>query len=221
MEGNRRFHLVTFELDGTMLNDEWAHAEANRRIGAKLGIDCTALGDMTGYSVRTRWQALCRQADVTADVEEIARDHFRITLEIIRQARIPESAGLTKTLRALRAAGYTLAVVSSSDEDFVRAVTDYLGVADLLDCFVTQSQVAVLKPAPDIYRKVQALTGIHAAAALGVEDSAPGCQALRGAGMYTVGFTDEGRNRQDLSAADTHIAVMGELLPLIHRLQNP
>ena len=94
MEGNRRFHLVTFDLDGTMLNDEWAHAEANWRIGAKLGIDCTALGDMTGYSVRTRWQALCRQADVTADVEEIARDHFRITLEIIRQARIPESAGL-------------------------------------------------------------------------------------------------------------------------------
>ena len=127
MEGNRRFHLVTFDLDGTMLNDEWAHAEANRRIGAKLGIDCTALGDMTGYSVRTRWQALCRQADVTADVEEIARDHFRITLEIIRQARIPESAGLTRTLRALRAAGYTLAVVSSSDEDFVRASGLYEG----------------------------------------------------------------------------------------------
>lgn len=220
MKENRRFRLVTFDLDGTMLDDEWAHAEANRQIGAKLGIDYTALGDMTGYSVRTRWQALCRQADVAADVEEIARTHFRITLEIIRQARIPESTGLTETFHALRAAGYTLAVVSSSDEDFVRAVTDYLGVADLLDCFVTQNQVAVLKPAPDIYRKVQALTGIPAEAALGVEDSAPGCQALRSAGMYAVGFTDGGRNRQDLSHADTRIAGMGELLPLIHRLQN-
>lgn len=219
MEKARRLQLVTFDLDGTMLDDEWAHAKANGRIAAQLGIDPALLGDMTGYSVRTRWESICRQAGVSADVETIARTHFRITLEIIRQARVAESPGLTQTLRALRKAGYTLAVVSSSDEDFVRAVTEYLGVAELLDCFVTQNQVAVLKPAPDIYRKVQALTGIPAEAALGVEDSAPGCQALRAAGMYAVGFTDGGRNLQDLSCADMRIACMQELLPLIQRLQ--
>ena len=219
MEEMRRVRLVTFDLDGTMLDDEWAHAEANRRIAAQLGIDPSALGDMTGYSVRTRWGSICRQAGISADVEEIARTHFRMTLEILCKARVPESPGLTQTLRALRNAGCTLAVVSSSDEDFVRAVTAYLGVAELLDCFVTQNQVTALKPAPDSYQKAQALTGIPAWAALGVEDSTAGCQALRHAGMYAVGFTNEGRNGQDLSDADTCISNMTELLPLLENIR--
>ena len=40
----KKIQLVTFDLDGTMLDDEWAHAEANRRLGVKLGVDHTRLG---------------------------------------------------------------------------------------------------------------------------------------------------------------------------------
>ena len=69
----KKIQLVTFDLDGTMLDDEWAHAEANRRLGVKLGVDHTRLGRLTGYSVRKRWEELCRLAGVEADIEEIAR----------------------------------------------------------------------------------------------------------------------------------------------------
>ena len=158
----KKIQLVTFDLDGTMLDDEWAHAEANRRLGIKLGVDHTRLGRLTGYSVRRRWEELCRLAGVEADIEEIAREHFAITLEIVKAERIPEAPGLTPTLQTLRERGYRMAIVSSSDESFVREVADYLKVTPYIDFFVTQNQVKNLKPAPDIYQYALAQAGVPA-----------------------------------------------------------
>lgn len=79
--------------------------EANRRLGVKLGVDHTRLGRLTGYSVRKRWEELCRLAGVEADIEEIAREHFDITLEIVKAEGIPEAPGLTPTLQAPAGAG--------------------------------------------------------------------------------------------------------------------
>ena len=215
MQMTRRFDLITFDLDGTMLDDEWAHGEANRRMGQRLGIDHTQLGPMTGYSVRMRWQELCRCTGRDLDVEQLAEEHFRLTLEVIKEAGIPEAPGLTATLRALKEDGYSIAVVSSSDEWFVREGTDLLGLTSYLDFFVTQNQVLRLKPDPESYLTAQRLAGVPAHRALGIEDSTPGCQALRRAGMYSVGFLNGGKNTQALEDTDATIDQMEELLSLL------
>ena len=95
---------------------------------------------MTGYSVRMRWQELCRCTGRDLDVEQLAEEHFRLTLAVIKEAGIPEAPGLTSTLRALKADGCSIAVVSSSDEWFVRDVTAYLHVTPYLDYFVTKDR---------------------------------------------------------------------------------
>lgn len=215
MQTTRRFDLITFDLDGTMLDDEWAHGEANRRMGQRLAIDHTQLGPMTGYSVRMRWQELCKCTGRDLDVDQLAEEHFRLTLEIIKESRVPEAPGLTSTLQALKADSCSIAVVSSSDEWFVRDVTDYLHVMPYLDFFVTKDQVSQLKPAPESYLTAQRLAGVPAHRALGVEDSTPGCQALRRAGMYSVGFLNGGKNTQALEDTDTTIQRMEELLSLL------
>lgn len=96
-----------------------------------------------------------------------------------------------------------MAIVSSSDEPFVRAVADYLGVTSYIDFFVTQNQVKNLKPAPDIYRYALAQAGVSADCAVGVEDSEPGTLALHRAEMFTVGFLNEGKNHQVLEQTDS------------------
>ena len=211
--------LVTFDLDGTMLEDEWAHGEANRQIGRRLGIDYSQMSGMTGYSVRGKWEILCRQAGCGADIEEIAREHFRLTLEIVREAKVPESPGLTETLQQLRSAGYRIAVTSSSDESFVRAILDYLQVGRYLDFLLSKDQVRELKPSPEIYLTALRTAGVTARQAVGVEDSEPGCLALRRAGIYSIGFLNEGANHQNLEAADTKIQRMQDLLPLLEQMQ--
>ena len=99
---------------------------------------------MTGYSVRMRWQELCKCTGRDLDVDQLAEEHFRLTLEIIKESRVPEAPGLTSTLQALKADSCSIAVVSSSDEWFVRDVTDYLHVTPYLDFFVTKDQVSSL-----------------------------------------------------------------------------
>lgn len=215
MQTTRRFDLITFDLDGTMLDDEWAHGEANRLMGQRLGIDHTQLGPMTGYSVRMRWQELCRCTGRDLDMEQLAEEHFRLTLKVIKESGVPEAPGLTSTLRALKADGYSIAVVSSSDEWFVRDVTAYLHVTPYLDFFVTKDQVSQLKPDPEIYLTAQRIAGVPAYRALGVEDSIPGCQALRRAGMYSVGFLNGGKNTQALEDTDATIGQMEDLLSLL------
>ncbi len=220
MKRDRTIRLVTFDLDGTMLDDEWAHAEANRRISERLGLDDTLLGKMTGYPVRLRWRELCRAAGVEADIESLAQEHFRITAELVEEAGVPAAPGLMATMQALKEQGYIVAVVSSSDGPFVKAMTDRLGVSAYIDHFVSQEQVEELKPAPDIYWKAQGLAGVRPEQSIGIEDSEPGCLALRRAGMYTIGFRDEGRNQQVLEDVDTWIDRMEELFPILERLQG-
>ncbi len=218
MQTNHQIQLVTFDLDGTMLDDEWAHAEANRRIGVRLGVDHTRLGKLTGYSVRLRWQELCRAAGLTADIEALAAEHFAITLQLLREAGTPAAPGLEETLRALKADGYTLAVASSSDETFVRAVVDYLQLTAFIDFFLTKDQVTELKPSPEIYQTACRLAGVSPDRAAGIEDSDPGCLALRRAGMHSIGFTNGGQNQQALPDADVRIGAMPDLLPLLKTL---
>ena len=52
-----------------------------------------------------------------------------------------------------------------------------------------------------------------------MEDSEPGCLALRRAGIYSIGFLNEGANHQNLEAADTKIQRMQDLLPLLEQMQ--
>jgi len=220
MQTENKIQLVTFDLDGTMLDDEWAHAEANRRIGERLGVDHTQLGRLTGYSVRMRWQELCRKAGISVDIEELADEHFRITLELLQEAGTAEAPGLTETMSALKRGGYAIAVASSSDESFVRAVVELLQLTKYVDFFLTKNQVEELKPSPEIYLTACNLANVSASQAVGVEDSDPGCLALRRAGMYSIGFTNGGKNHQTMPDANTQIASMTDLLPLLELLQK-
>ena len=96
-----------------------------------------------------------------------------------------------------------------------KEVTDLLGLTSYPDFFVTQNQVQRLKPDPESYLTAQRLAGVPAHRALGIEDSTPGCQALRRAGMYSVGFLNGGKNTQALEDTDATIDQMEELLSLL------
>lgn len=210
--------LVAFDMDGTMVDDEWAHTEANRLIAQEMGLP--AEEEKPGFSVRMGWERRLARLGITADVEAIARDHFRRTLELVKKARTPEAPGLTAALDYLTDRGWTVALVSSSDGSFVRGMTDYLGVTDKIHFFVTAEQVQRLKPEPDLYLEALRLAGVPAARALGVEDSTPGCQALHRAGMYAVGFLNQGRNPEKLEEADVRVDTMDQLIPLLERMER-
>lgn len=213
--------MITFDLDGTIIDDEWAHAQAKTEIAASLGV----YGDLrldyyTGRSNRLFWESVCKRAEAPIDIEQLVDRQFRRVLELLQQTGQPEAPGLTQTLRHLKEDGITVAVASGSDSFFVNGLLEYLKITQFVDAKITKDHVHSVKPDPDIYLAAQRMTGVKAEYSLGVEDSLAGCQALRSAGMLSVGFTNRGKNPQSLAGADFRIAEMPELLPLLCHLTS-
>lgn len=213
--------LVTFDLDGTIIDDEWAHARAKTEIARSFG----AVGDLdleyyVGRSNRLFWAHVVEKFGLPEqDIENLVSQQFALVAKYVQEAKQPEAPGLTELLNYLKQNGYTTAVTSGSDVSFVDAILEYLGVLDLFDVKVTKNDVHAVKPDPDIYLVAQRFAGIEGCHALGIEDSTSGCLALNRAGMLSVGFTDNGKNPQDLSQADYIVDTMLDLIPIIERIQ--
>ena len=218
----KKIQMVTFDLDGTIVDDEWAHEQAKVEIAKSvLGVDGDLnLSRFTGHCNRLFWQSVCDLAGKQGDLEDLTVRQFNRVMELLRERNQPESTGLTETLKYLKSAGITVALTSGSDNFFVDEILDYLKIRPYIDIKVTKDHVRFVKPDPDIYLAAQRIAGIEGAHALGVEDSIAGCTALRSAGMFSTGITHSGKNPQDLSLADFRIAQMTDLIPLIQKLNG-
>lgn len=213
--------LVTFDLDGTIIDDEWAHARAKADIAKKLGAE----GDLdleyyVGRSNRLFWAHVIEKFGLPEqNIEELVEQQFTLVAQYVQEVRQPESPGLTELLNYLKQNGYTTAVTSGSDVSFVDKILEYLGVLKLFDVKVTKNDVHAVKPDPDIYLTAQRFADIDGCHAIGIEDSTSGCMALKRAGMLSVGFTDNNKNPQDLSGADHRINTLSELIPILESIQ--
>ncbi len=131
--------------------------------------------------------------------------------------------GIAKTLQALRAAGYRLALVSNADIIDIEA-WDRSPLAGLFNSVIFSCSVRMAKPDPEIYRKALADLGVEAAEAVFVGDG--GDHELDGAkavGLTTV-WTEYLKKKKPeeraviLPFADHHIDDIRELTELIPSL---
>lgn len=216
MKKLRGIQLVTFDMDGTLIDDEWAHEiakiEIAHSIGARGDLD---LSQYIGRSNRKYWRHILDKFHLEGDVDELTGWQFRRVLELCVERKQGESWGMTEALKYFRSKGIKVAITSGSDGYFVDQILDLLGLTDYFDIKVSKELVGEVKPAPDVYLKAQELSGVQAPRAVGVEDSNSGCSALHAAGMRCIGYTNRGKNRQSLEKADIKISTMLELIDLI------
>lgn len=208
--------LVTFDMDGTLIDDEWAHEQAKAEIAHSIGAD----GDLdlpafTGRSNRKFWQHVLDKFGLCGDVDDLTERQFRRVLELCIEKRQPASYGLTEAVKNLKAKGIKVAITSGSDEHFVDEILELLNLEPYFDIKVSKEQVKEVKPSPDIYLRALEFAGVSAEHAIGVEDSNSGCSALHAAGMRCIGYTNRGANPQSLAEADVKIETMLELIEMV------
>lgn len=216
MEKLTGIQLVTFDMDGTLIDDEWAHEQAKEEIAHSIG----AHGDLdlpafTGRSNRLFWEHVLNKFHVEGDIEDLTARQFRRVYELCAEKKQPASYGLTEAVKALQAKGIKIAITSGSDEYFVDDILKLLNLSEYFTIRVSKEQVKEVKPSPDIYLKALEFSGISPEHAVGIEDSNSGCTALHGAGMKCIGYTNRGENPQSLHEADIKIQTMLELIDLI------
>jgi HAD superfamily hydrolase (TIGR01509 family) len=208
--------LMVFDLDGTIIDSEWAHESAKKTIYTQLGVkEDIDLAFFTGRSNRFFWETILDRFDLRGDVDDLVRRQFEIVMWELKNAHQLESPGLSSLLNELKSHGIKMAVSSGSEEYFIKDMLNYLRIMNFFDFIITGNDIANLKPSPDIYLASLSKSGIHADYAVAVEDSFAGCQAVKSAGLCCIGYTKGGKNPQDLKKADYTINDFFELIELL------
>jgi putative hydrolase of the HAD superfamily len=179
---------VVFDFDGTLVDTEMLQYKAWRRALARAGA-AFSLADWRG-AVGKAPDALDPVALAEAregrslDGAQIAAAAMRDLERSLAAGRL--RPGVAAWIDDAHDQGLRLAVASNSSADWVYGWLERLGLVRLFAAVATGDDVALPKPAPDLYALAVARLGVPPAAALAVEDSPTGAEAALAAGLRCV-----------------------------------
>lgn len=181
---------VVFDCDGTLVDSERIHAKALQGALAELGLRFSPEEILSQSAGAANVDFLGRVAadrglTLPADIDRVVDDNaFRLIADELRPM---DGAG--QVVRELASGGVRLAVASNSTRRLVRQMLSATGLGSAFgERIATSDDVAVPKPAPDVYRLAAKLLSARTEDGLAVEDSPIGVTAARQAGMPVVGF---------------------------------
>ena len=160
-----------------------------------------------------------REHDLPSDPEGqrelLAAWHRRKTAtykELVRAGRLPGRPGVARIVDEALAAGWSLAVASTSAEESVRAVLEHVVGTDVASHFAVFAGdvVPAKKPDPAIYLLALERMGIAADEAIVVEDSRNGLLAAVGAGLRCVVTVSSYTAQEDMSEALLVVSSLGD-----------
>jgi len=193
---------IFFDLNGVIINDERIHLKAYREVLTEAGIALTdedyfaSLGMDDAAFVRAAY-ARANQTVSDAKMRELIEREHQLHREFIRND-LPVASGVVAFIRQA-ARHYALGIVSMAERSEVDYVLSLARVADRFSIIVSARPDLKHKPAPDCYksalellnerRRAERKLPLLARECLVIEDSPPGVEAARGAGMHSVGVT--------------------------------
>lgn len=224
---------LIFDCDGVLGDTEqFGHLPAFNRMWREMGVPWEwsveeygrklAIGGgkerMLSLFGEAPFLAAWPQAPTTLEArkETVAGWHKRksaIYKEIIASGRIPPRPGVKRLSEEALAAGWTLAVASTSAPESVDAVLRHAvgeATAARFSLVLAGDCVKAKKPAPDIYLLAAEKLAVEPARCVVVEDSNNGLVAAAAAGMKCV-VTVSGYTRgEDFSAASIVVTCLGD-----------
>ncbi len=153
--------------------------------------------------------------DPDGQAAEVAKWHKRKTelyVEMVKAGALPPRPGIARVVREAHAAGWQLAVCSTSAEPSVRAILENAVGAETAGEFMVLAGdvVPAKKPAPDIYLLALEQLGAAPDGCIVVEDSRNGLLAAVGAGLATVVTVNGYTRDEDFSEAALVVSSLGD-----------
>jgi HAD superfamily hydrolase (TIGR01509 family) len=183
--------LVIFDCDGVLVDSETLALACARNAFAELGVE------LTDERTRDLFLGVSQPAMRATARETLGLDlpqGFEIQLTQRTVAAFErELRGVDGLREALGALDSPVCVASSSPPERIRASLRIVGYTDLFGARVfSASEVERGKPAPDLFLHAAHRLGATPSECLVIEDSPPGIEAARSAGMKAFGFTGGG-----------------------------
>ena len=193
---------LIFDVDGTLADTEEAHRVAFNLAFERCGLDWVwhpedyrELLQVTGGKER-----IARHVDtlplpdaerlaLIARVPEIHAEKTRFYRAFVAEGAVPLRPGVVRLIDEALAHDCRLGIASTTTaanvDALLRASLGERG-AGLFGVVACGDEVALKKPAPDIYRLAMRRLGVEPDAAVAFEDSVPGLRAALAAGLPTI-----------------------------------
>jgi HAD superfamily hydrolase (TIGR01509 family) len=220
-------HLIIFDCDGVLVDSEPLAFRVLLEGLAAAGHPmetAKAYELFLGRSLANLKTVLRRELGVELSADQL--EHMRERLFEVYRRELKPIPGIVETLDRL---AIPSCVASSSLPDRIRLSLEVTGLLERFDPHLfSAAMVAKGKPEPDLFLYAARQMGVPPEHCLVIEDSAPGIEAARRAGMTVFAFTGGGHAagpayRQDLAALspDALFDDIRELPAMILRFRHP
>ena len=179
-----------FDMDGLLIDSEKLWQGVWHEMAAERGITLAESfpGDICGTGgVQTR--QVLRRYFPGYDPEEVLRECSG-RVHKLEEHGVPLKPGVHTILKGLRAAGYRIAVASSSPMDMILQNLKFDNIDGYFDVLTSGREVANSKPAPDVFLLAAERLGLPPEACWVFEDSLTGIEAGYRAGCRAVMVPD-------------------------------
>ena len=194
---------IFFDFNGVIIDDETIQMTAYQEVLKNYGIAVTEewYFDSLGMDDKTFIKSMFDRArkkmpaNVINEVLNAKTDRYRAMIE----DELPLCSGVLTFLKAT-SRHFSLGLVSMANQNEISYVFERANLGPLFSVLVTADEVHVCKPAPACYqhglrklnqrRQRERLLPLLPQECLAIEDSPPGIQAGRAAGMWTLGVTN-------------------------------
>jgi HAD superfamily hydrolase (TIGR01509 family) len=195
---------LIFDFDGLIIDTElpayqsWQEVFSSYGQHLPLALWSSTIGTM--HDPFDPLDYLEKQTDQPLDRPGIRQQRRQREAELISAQ--PVRPGLVEYLAEARRQGLRLGVASSSTNRWVTGYLEERGLLDYFDCLRTREDVALTKPAPDLFLAALAGLSVEAAEALAFEDSPKGVLAAQTAGLFCVAVPNDVTRQLPLEHAD-------------------
>lgn len=188
---------IAFDLEGTLVDLEKfhhdAHLEVARRVGLNLTLDeaLTKLPHFIGgpdITIMEEIITLSKKFSLSAD--KLLKIDKKLYREKLFSTSILPRSGVLSVLKQLIQSNFPIAIGSLTNNKEALYILKKSGLDSFFpkDKVVLLSDVAKVKPAPDVFLKTAKLMNIDPAEQLVFEDSPNGVRSARNAGSIAIGI---------------------------------
>jgi len=227
-----RITLITFDLDGTLVDTAGEIAEAANRTLVDIGLPSRPLGDVTrliGHGTRELMKGLLSQAHQAGqgvvvdrlDIEQVMQcfeGHYHATTGT--DSRL--YPGCLEGLVRLRDAGVQMSCVTNKEHRFAEQVLAVTNLAPFFRLLVGGDSLAQKKPHPLVIEHCLKAHGVVPSQAAHVGDSSIDVQTARRAGVaaWALPYGYNGGQPIEASAPDAVFASIDHIADLVLNQQR-
>ncbi|MBQ6316998.1 MAG: beta-phosphoglucomutase [Oscillospiraceae bacterium] len=206
---------VIFDLDGVICFTDKYHYQAWKALADRLGIyfDEIINNRLRGVSRMASLDIILERADRCYTQEEkdaFAEEKNATYVELLQQMSPADlSDEVKETLHALRAAGYRLAIGSSSKN--TKLILSRIGLGDFFDAISDGTNITHSKPDPEVFLMAAEMLCLPPEECLVVEDAKAGIQAAHAGGFRSAGI-GEASEHPDCTYSIAHFSDLKKIL---------